>query len=173
MACKKNEDEEDTSPNYGNGQQNGADIPSGDPDTDWESDLNEGASIELSFAQEVFCWPGNEDANFDGAHVFFEVIQEVEHNITVVATPEKGLDISLYILQMGPDTTSIPPDLTEASAIVCEASYDQQDDHNPGASESVFQMGWDQSYRVVIGVAGADNVTSGQFKLEVWQTPWG
>lgn len=153
--------------NYGNGE-NGADIPSGlDVARTWEGDLSDGAvPSSLSFLEDHYCATGTEFVNFDGAHVYYTYEQPAGVQVYVKATPERGLDVSLIVSQ-APDGTNG----TGADDVVdpCEVSADLAEDNNPGASEAVKVTSIDKGYHLIIGVAGADGVTEGAFKVEVFE----
>jgi hypothetical protein len=158
------DDDDDTTPGA-----NGVEVPERDPDESFEADLSEGSIIELDWAQDsdIACWPGTEDVNFSGNHVFRDGIWGGEEMILYIrVTPATvDLDVSLYALRLGPtDTESWPPEIYQAG---CQTSYDNQFDANPGWSEAVLIEGA-ATHRVVIGVAGANGETSGAFTIDVW-----
>jgi hypothetical protein len=130
-------------------------------------DLGDGEFIDLDWADlsTVACWPGTEDLNFDGPHVFFATYQPDHTNLVATVTPDAGVDASLYVMQMGTTSHYVPPDVS--SVVTCEASYDQTHDSNPGIEESASVMSVNNPYNVLIGVAGAAGVESGGFTLEV------
>lgn len=136
----------------------------------YEQTLNDGTQINLEFAQEIYCFPATENENFDGNHVFFEHTQPIGTGVTVIATPAVGVDISLYVIQTTTGSTGVPPNISGGGGTICEAEYDQVDDNNPGQPEGLFIGGWDQAYRLIIGVAGAQKTLDGDFKVEVWET---
>ncbi len=130
-------------------------------------DLADGELIDLDWADlsTMACWPGTEDLNFDGTHVFFATYQPDYTDLVVTVTPDAGVDASLYVMQMGTTNYYVPPEIS--SVVTCEASYDQVNDSNPGDEESASVMAVNNPYNVLIGVAGAAGVTSGGFTLEL------
>lgn len=144
------------------------DIPDDPPDHEWSSDLSEGAIIDLTWADDsaIACWPGTEDVNFSGNHVFFDVDQPDDSTLVISADPAHGVDVSLYVIQFGQGDASHPPNVFYCKK--CEAAFDQEDDGNPGETESLQILNTHAS-DVVIGVAGANGATSGAFTLRVWE----
>jgi hypothetical protein len=148
------------------------DWPSQDPTTSWSDDLSSGALVDLDWADlsTVACWPGTEDVNFSGNHVFFEVSQGADRDLYVRVTPQSGVDVSLYAMEFE-GSVQTPPDVS--SCVACEASASWSDDSNPGTEEEVYLSGYNP-YVVLIGVAGANDADSGGFTLELWdvENPW-
>jgi len=140
--------------------------PSGDPDFSWPDDLSSGTTVDLNWADlsSVACWPGTENSNFNGHHVFFELTQAADQALHVRVTPDNGVDVSLYAMEFNGNVQA-PPDVT--ACVSCEASADWTNDANPGQTEEVFLSGFNP-YEVLIGVAGADHTDTGGFTLEVW-----
>jgi hypothetical protein len=146
----------------------------GDPDEVITGDLSSGAKIDLDFAEDsaVACFPATENVNFNGNTVLFTgVSKEGSQNIVVQADPDNGVDISLYVLEFPPGGEQIPPDVTSSSR--CEASYDQQNDSNPGDPEAVGPLIGFGDRTMVIGVAGANGATSGAFSVGIWRMDGG
>lgn len=127
-------------------------------------DLAAGSTIGLDWADEsaVACFPGTENLNFDGSHVFYWFAQPENSILTVTATPEDGVDSSVYAIQSA-DRYEVPPDVV--AAVSCESGYDAQTDSNPGEADSVQLTATTNSYDVLIGVAGAGGTTSGTVTL--------
>ncbi|MBN2800626.1 MAG: hypothetical protein JXX28_15900 [Deltaproteobacteria bacterium] len=132
-------------------------------------DLSDGAPIDLEWASDssFACWVGTENQNFDGNHVFFGLTQPANTFLTVAATPEPGLDVSLYLMQMGTDTFIVPPS-TDAYPLSCDAGFDQVHDANPGEVEYIETLGYEHDVNVLIGVAGVNGGSSGAFELELY-----
>ncbi len=130
-------------------------------------DLADGQSIALEWAWEsdVACFPGTEDMNFKGPHQFFAFDQPENSVLTVTATPDDGVDLSVYLLQFGVGSGQVPPEVS--AAVTCEAGFDQTNDSNPGVAESASVTATTNPYQVLVGVAGAQGVSSGGFSLRV------
>lgn len=130
-----------------------------------ELDLSAGSTIDLAWAADsgVACWPTTENQNFDGSHVFFWFAQPEQSVLTITATPDSGVDSSVYAIQSAGDRYEVPPDVV--AAVACEAGYDAQNDSNPGVADSVELTAPSNGYDVLIGVAGAGGTTAGKVSL--------
>lgn len=130
--------------------------------------LEDGEVIDLGWAAEsnVACFPATENENFDGSHVFFGLVQPANSYMTVAATPELGLDISMYALQMPRDVFETPGGLT--NTLNCDDAYDFEFDNNPGELEYIETLGYGDDINVLIGVAGAHGAVAGEFELEIY-----
>ncbi len=130
--------------------------------------LSEGDAYNLDFAStsSMACVPATENLNFSGSHVIFATEQPPHSELTITVEPKTpGLDVSLYAYQIGTTFHYTPLDVT--SAVTCEAGYDAQKDSNPGETESVKLTAINNPYNVVIGVAGPQGVTAGEFTLRL------
>ncbi len=127
-------------------------------------ELSSGSSIDLDWADEsdVACFPGTENLNFDGKHVFFWYAQPENSVLTITASPESGVDSSVYAIQSA-GRYEVPPNVV--SAVSCESGYDAQTDSNPGEEDSVTLTATTNGYDVLIGVAGAGGTSSGTVEL--------
>ena len=95
----------------------------------------------------------------------YQYDQGANRDFHVVLEPATSdLDLSLWGYQVGPDDDSLPDTLLSAN---CEASYDAQYNNNPGELEYIFLIGY-TPHNVVIGVAGANNTTTGAYTLKIW-----
>lgn len=147
------------------------DRPATDPGYIWEDRLESGAPIDLGFAEEIYCFPATENENFNGSHVLTDFTQYARTDVTILVTPESGVDLSLYVIQTGIGNESWPPNISGGGGTICEVSYDQVSDNNPGSPEGLTIPGWENDYRLIIGVAGAQGERSGAFKVEFWEAP--
>ena len=146
--------------------QNGEDVPERDPDETWSGDLSEGEPIELDWATGgMGCFPGTESMNWDGNFVFYERSLGEDTDGWLRAIPASGVDVSLLVIKAGATSEGFPPELS--SGVSCDASYDRENDGNPGVSEAVKVLGGNE-YRLVIGVAGANESASGTFDMQLW-----
>jgi len=171
LGCNGNNgDSNSEGPQYSQQSPNGVNRPSESPTETWSGNLATGEVIDLDFAQEIYCFPANENENFSGNHMMYDYTQPTGTNITVIATPVSQVDVSLYVIQTGVDTTFWPPNTAGGGGTICEAEYDQSTDNNPGKPEGTFIGGWDQPYRLIIGVAGAGDTYEGEFKVEIWES---
>ena len=153
--------------NYGNGQDNGAEVPRGlDAARTWESNLSDGSEInDLNFLEDNYCVPATQLEKFRGPWVWFTYEQPQGVQLYVKATPERGVDINLLASQLPEGAGG-----DDQGAVVdpCETSLDYQKS-NPGVSESVKLTSIDKGYHIVIGVAGPLDSTEGAFKVEIFE----
>jgi hypothetical protein len=129
--------------------------------------LSAGEVIDIAWAENstVACWPGTENLNFSGAHVFYTMEQPPHSRLTATVIPgSDNLDVNVYIIQQDIGGNQFPPDVH--SVISCEAGYPAATDSNPGASDSAFIDAITNSYLVIIGVAGAEGFVSGAYTLQ-------
>jgi hypothetical protein len=148
--------------------------PLGEPDETLTGDLSTGSVISIDWADDsgFFCWPSTENGNFDGAHVIFEIEKQGSGNMVIQVDPADGVDVSIYTLEYMPDSVATPPDVSGAPSR-CEASADQTNDSNPGATEVIGPLVGFADRVVVLGVAGANGTTSGAFTVGVWRLDGG
>lgn len=151
------------------GGDNGDETPTGEPTETIEGNLDEGEILELDWAHTVYCWPQTQDSKFSGAHVLYERSQDADRDFTMRVQPTSTLDLSIYAVQRSEGETTLPPDLT--NAFDCSATYEFDDDSNPGQAEVVLAAGSSNAYELVIGVAGANGVETGSYTLEIWDEP--
>ena len=125
--------------------------------------LESGQSMDLAWAQQssVACFPGTQNELYDGAHVLFGLQQSSDTFLTIRASPENDVDLSLYTIQQGSNAFLLPPDIT--SAVACEAAHSGGD----GETEEIQLWASQNPYNVVIGVAGSDGMSTGRFLLEI------
>lgn len=125
--------------------------------------VESGERMELSWAQQsdVACFPGTQNDRFEGPHLLFALEQKPEQFLTIRATPEAELDLSLYTLQQGANAYQVPPDIS--SAVACEASLSGLS----GEAEEIQLWAPPNPYNLVIGVAGTQGEEEGRFLLEV------
>ena len=134
--------------------------------------LNTGFSIPLKWAENssVACFPGTRFNEYMGNHILYRVQMPAAAKINIQVTPKnKKHRINLYALRLGADNMSTPPNIT--SAISCEASYPiyaGKPNYNKAAKpQSVEYISINKPYTILIGVAGAEGVTEGDFELEI------
>lgn len=131
--------------------------------------LETGGLLNLAWASNssVACFPATENVNFSGNHVLYRTTIPPQSEMIVTAEPtDPKTDVSVYAIMIGAtDTTHYPPNVP--SAVTCEAGYDAKKDSNPGVAEKAKIQATTHPYNVIIGVAGAQGVTSGSYKLKI------
>ena len=138
----------------------------------YQGDLKDGVKIhDLSWASRssVACFPATQNAKFTGNHILFvtEIPPRSKMEITVVPDNPSD-DMSIYAYQTGTTSDAMVPDLT--SCVSCEAEHKwdypkrgKTQDH----TRTVYLNAINNPYRVVIGVAGSNGLTTGSFKLRI------
>jgi hypothetical protein len=150
-------------------------LPAGSPAGEITGNIAEGQKMSLDWAAQssVAAFPGTRFEMFDGNHVLYRVNLPAASEITITLTPENGKLINLYALRQGVNETASPPNIS--TAISAEASYPRY--ANLGAGKTVSNpdngvrkvqlMSIDRPYSILIGVAGAQGLTEGVYKLHV------
>lgn len=139
-----------------------------------EGNLTEGTDMQdLSWAwnSAVACFPGTQAAKFTGRHVLYalELPSYTELEIDLIPS-DKNANFSLYAYEVGTvaDNNTVP---NLSQCIRCEADYKwdykvkgKTQDHTRHVRDILALA---NPYQVVIGVAGANELKEGAFKLEI------
>ncbi len=117
----------------------------------------------------VACFPGTQNKKFNGNHIFFVTEIPRQSNMTITLVPDDPkANFSLYTFQTGTSSRAMPPELN--SCVACEADH-KWDRPKRGKTQdhtrSTFHNAIQNPYRVVIGVAGADGLAKGGFKVMI------
>ena len=138
----------------------------------YAGDLKDGVKIhDLSWASSssVACFPATQNHKFTGNHVIFvtEIPTRSKMEITVIPDDPKD-NMSIYSYMTATTSDVLPTNLS--SCLSCEAEHKwdypkrgKTQDH----TRTVYQNAINNPYRVVIGVAGADGLTTGSFKIQI------
>ncbi len=138
----------------------------------YKGDLSEGVKIhDLSWASNssVACFPGTQNSKFRGNHIIYitEIPANSEMDITVIPD-DKNTNMSIWAYMVGLNNNAMVPNLS--SCITCEADHKwdypkvgKTQDH----TRTVHLNTMNNPYKVVIGVAGADGLTTGTFTLKI------
>jgi len=115
------------------------------------------------------CFPATQAAKFTGNHVFYVVDLPPRSIMNVTVKPKNdSTNLSLYGYQIGVEKVILPEDLQ--SSITCEADHERQYLFRGEVRTSARKMRFNtiaNGHKVVIGVAGANNLTEGDFTLEI------
>ena len=145
------------------------DVTPGGPAVTVQGDLGAGACTHLGFADDssVACFPGTQDANFQGNVVFYAVAGGLPaHNkLDITVTPNAGVDVSVFTYLTGTDTYYVPPFVPQVPN--CEAVHDA----GAGGPESVSIWNVAGDHNVLVGVAGTAGTTTGGFELRLAMPP--
>lgn len=133
----------------------------------YEGRLNEGVFVyELDWAwnSQNACFPSTQQENFRGHHQLYVTELPRYSELTVTLVPnDPRQKLSLYAYSVGNDLQLVP---NLRSCVSCEASYTPQrgmDNH----IRQVELRAVNNPYQVVIGVAGAEGVTSADYQLQI------
>ncbi len=138
----------------------------------YKGNLKDGVKIyDLSWAAKsnVACFPATQNSKFTGNHVNYvtEIPPHSVMDIEIIPT-DKHKNMSLYAYQTGVSNKSYPPNLS--SCISCEADYKwdyAKRGKTQNHSRKIRLNAVNNAYRVVIGVAGADGLTDGEFIIRI------
>lgn len=126
-------------------------------------------SLDWAWMSSNACFPGTVAAKFTGNHVLYVADLPPRSIMTVTLKPKKdGTNLSLYGYQIGVEKVILPEDLQ--SCVTCEADHERQYLRRGEVRTSTRTMRFNaigNSYKVVIGVAGASNLTEGDYTLEI------
>jgi len=136
-------------------------------------DLADGQVMsDLSWAWQssVACFPETQVSKFTGHHQLFEFEVPAGTEVVITLTPKnKKHNMSLYAYMIGVGTDAIVPNLS--SCIRCEADYKWD---RPWAGKTQDHrrivkniLAIQRPYKVIIGVAGAEGLTEGDFVLDI------
>ncbi len=138
-----------------------------------EGNLSQGELMpDLSWAwnSSVACFPGTQAQKFSGNHVLYEFILPAYSEVEITVIPVKRKDnFSLYAYEIGTTRESVVPDLP--SCVRCEADYKWDRPHR-GKTQNHTRTVYDilalrNPYKVIVGVAGANGLTKGDYTLEI------
>jgi len=115
------------------------------------------------------CFPQTQAARFTGNHVFY-VTELPPHSIMTVTVKPKNdsTNLSLYGYQIGLEKVILPEDLQYC--VTCEADHERQYLRRGEVRTSTRTMRFNaigNGYKVFIGVAGASELTEGDYTLEI------
>jgi hypothetical protein len=138
----------------------------------YKGDLASGVKIQdLSWAENsaVACFPATQNTKFRGNHILY--VTEIPANSKMYITlipDDKNANMSLYAYMTGTNSDAVVPNLS--SCVTCEADH-KWDYPKKGKTQdhtrSVYLNSTSNSYRVVIGVAGADALDKGTFVVQI------
>lgn len=141
--------------------------------------IKDGQKINLRWAEssQVACFPGTRFEMFNGNNVFYRVTLPAASSMKITVTPSDGKAINLYALRQGLKDQVVPPNVT--SAISCEASYPiyanvsktKRVTNKDDGTRKVEYISVNSAYSILIGVAGAEGLTDGDFKLKIEINP--
>lgn len=115
------------------------------------------------------CFPATQNVKFTGNHVFYVTELPPRSVMTITVRPKNdGTNLSIYGYQIAPDKVILPEDLQYS--VTCEADHKRdylRRGESPTSARSMRFNAVGNSYKVFIGVAGANGLTEGDFTLEI------
>jgi hypothetical protein len=136
-------------------------------------DLSEGVKIHnissWAASGNVACFPGTQNAKFRGNHVHYVTKLEPYSKMEITVIPaDKNANFSIYAYTDGVKSTAFPPKLY--GCVECEAEHkwdypkrNLTQDH----TRTVTVSNANNPYRVVIGVVGANGLSTGKYTLKI------
>ncbi|MBW2938694.1 hypothetical protein KXJ69_11285 [Aureisphaera sp. CAU 1614] len=139
-----------------------------------EGSLSEGEKMEdLSWAWQSnnACFPATQYHKFTGNHVLYTGIIPTYSELFIKVIPkDEDANFSVYAYQVGVDNNALPPNLQ--SCVRCEVDHKwdrkwkgKTQDHTRNVK---YILALNRSYRFVIGITGANELTEGDFTLEIF-----
>ncbi|GAB5551682.1 MAG: hypothetical protein Sapg2KO_12730 [Saprospiraceae bacterium] len=142
--------------------------------TEVTGDLSEGAimkDISWAWSSQNACFPETRVDRFTGSHVLYscDLPKYTEYEITVIPEDENA-NFSIYAYEVGQvDESNTVPNLSRC--IRCEADFKwaykrrgKTQDHTRTVKDI---LAINNPYQVVIGVVGAEGLTSGAYTLRI------
>ena len=139
----------------------------------YKANLNEGIFLnDLSWAwsSQNACFTEVQKAKFTGKHVFFTGIIPAHSITSIEVIPvDKNANFSVYAYQINLNEDFLVPDLPHC--IACEADfkwdYRKRNRHQNHIRKIGDFTAIDYSYRLVIGVTGANGLDQGEFYIKI------
>lgn len=131
-------------------------------------------SLRWAENSSVACFPGTRFEMFNGNHVFYRIAMPAASSMKITVVPKNGKAINLYALrQSARGNQPVPPNVSRA--ISCEASYPiyanvsktRRVRNKDDGTRKVEYISVGSPYSILIGVAGAEGLTAGDFTLKV------
>lgn len=143
-----------------------------------KGNIKDGSKIDLKWAENsaVACFPGTRFKEFLGNHKFYWMDLPKNSQVFIRVNAPNGERINVYAYS-GFDGEKLPPNVV--SCVSCEAGYEQWSPTNTptdftksSGPQKVQLRAVNNRYRVLIAVAGADGVLSGEYKMRVEIEPY-
>ncbi len=162
-ACKKKDDEVDEpKPSIGSKL---IELPDGDQT--FKGNLSNGEKLsDLSWAwnSSMACFVEPGKSWYEGNHVFYQI--DIPDHTTIdiyLNATNSSDDIAIYAYSKGAGDKTIPPNIT--TCVSCEAAPSNS---TPITGEKhLYLNAVNNPYSIIIGVAGATGVTSGEYTVTI------
>lgn len=121
---------------------------------------------DFAWSSQVACYPAPQADLYDGAVRMYALELPQAGLLTLRVTPDPGVDVSAFALQMGTTKFYTPPHVPSA---ICEPSPKKNFDTEggPGRTETIEIVSTKNAYNVLLVVAGAYGAKVGGFTVEV------
>lgn len=133
----------------------------------YQGNLHEGVFVyrlDWAWDSQNACFPSTRQEHFKGHHQLYLTELPRYSELTVTLVPDDpDAKLNLYGYSIGSELRLIP---NLSSCVSCEASY-QPRRGQPSSVRQVEFRAINNPYQVVIGVAGAEGVTSGSYQLQI------
>jgi len=140
----------------------------------YKANLNEGKFLDdLSWAwsSQNACFPETQKHKFTGKHILFTGIIPAHSNVEVIVTPlNKKANLSVYAYQINLNEDFVVPNLPHCVSCEADHKWDYRKANKPRQKHIRKVSGItaiNNSYRIVIGVAGADGLTEADFIITI------
>ena len=134
----------------------------------YNGNLSEGVKVhDLSWAwnSQNACFVSIRKSKFTGNHILYATELPRNSEMTIKLKSKDGSNMSLYAYSIGKNGYQLVPNLR--SCVSCEADFEDNLDHKASDSRTISLRATGIPYNVVIGVAGAEGLQTGEFTLEV------
>lgn len=137
----------------------------------YTGDLSTGAplsTLDWASTSSMACWPATENTYFNGNHVFYVTTIPAKAELTVTVIPDDpNVNLSIYGYQVGKGNNAMPPNISSCVACESERKWDRpRVGKTQNHTRSVYFNSTTNDYRIVIGVAGANGLKTGTFKVK-------
>lgn len=140
-------------------------LPDGDQTV--TGNLSKGEIIDdLSWAwsSSMACFVEPGKSWFEGNHVFYQIDLPAKSTIDIyLNATNTSNDIAVYAYSKGVGDKTIPPNIT--SCVSCEAAPSNSTAIN--GEKHLYLNAVNNPYSIIIGVAGIEGLTSGEFTLKI------
>lgn len=130
--------------------------------------LSSGAILsDLSWAWDsgMACFVEPVKNQYEGKHVFYRIALPENSTIDIYLRPTNAShEMSLYGYSKGAGSSDLPPSIS--SCVSCEASPSANGLPTTG-EQHIYLNAVTNPYSIILGVAGADGLTSGAYEVEI------
>ena len=127
------------------------------------------SSLSWASSSQNACFPATQNKKFNGNHVLYHTTIPANSEMFITIIPnDKNANMSIYAYTVGTSNYSVPPSLS--TCVSCEAEH-KWDYPKKGKTQdhtrTIRLNAINNPYNVVIGIAGADGLKKGAFKIKI------